>query len=450
MKSIGKRMLYFAFFITILFVCNYNVYAADYEWPGVSSSQIPGDWANMEYCIYNTGEVRRSEDWDGSASKWYSNNSYILIYDSIAGEIKFLNKDGTVKRTLEAFTWDNSGNNQLIYFGSDLYDYLVDEKGILNCKTLYFVERPGTAPLSFSGSLGIYSPDNISVDFPLSATKDEYLQLIANTGITGTHYGETIATKCEDYSTRLNEIANRYYTDKEQALDILSEMAKSEFKKGDATRVKENYDIFLNVYNQTQNDLSNLNITTNADGSGFYIQNCSEINSLATDYQKLKNAVDAGFQVASSYYNQIQSKLTAAINNGVEGLEEDQEIMNSIKDDIETSKTEWVEYIEAINLGKEISNTSCEGLLGPDLLDDISTILTWIRIAAPILLIILGSVDFASAVLSDDQQAFKKAGSKFVKRCIVAVAIFFVPSIIMYLLSFIDKIADVSCDIRLW
>ena len=91
-----------------------------------------------------------------------------------------------------------------------------------------------------------------------------------------------------------------------------------------------------------------------------------------------------------------------------------------------------------------------QGLLGQDLLDDISTVFTWIKITVPILLILLGSIDFGKAVLSDDQQELKKATSKFIKRCIIAVAIFFIPTIIMYLISFIDKIADVSCDVRIW
>ncbi len=100
--------------------------------------------------------------------------------------------------------------------------------------------------------------------------------------------------------------------------------------------------------------------------------------------------------------------------------------------------------------GDESINETCEGLLGPNLMDDISLIFTWIRILVPIILIIMGSIDFARAVLSDDQQELKKATSRFVKRCIIAVAIFFIPSIIMYIISFIDKIADASCDIRVW
>lgn len=124
--------------------------------------------------------------------------------------------------------------------------------------------------------------------------------------------------------------------------------------------------------------------------------------------------------------------------------------MDGLKTETDTALEEWEEYRKNINFGKKIEDAGCEGLLGKDLLDDISQVLTWVRIAVPILVILLGSTDFARAVLSDDQQELKKATSRFAKRCIIAVAIFFIPSIIMYLLSFIDKIYDVSCDIRLW
>ena len=90
----------------------------------------------------------------------------------------------------------------------------------------------------------------------------------------------------------------------------------------------------------------------------------------------------------------------------------------------------------------------CEGLLGPDVRDDISEILGWIKIAVPILLVVLGSLDFSKAVLADDQNALSKAWKTFIKRIIAAIAVFFAPYLIMYLIEHVDKILDNSCDIR--
>lgn len=77
----------------------------------------------------------------------------------------------------------------------------------------------------------------------------------------------------------------------------------------------------------------------------------------------------------------------------------------------------------------------CNGILTVEAMEFIEEIIGYIRIFVPILLIILGAVDFGSAVLSQDQDALKKSGSKFAKRCIAAVAIFFVPTIIKLLLG---------------
>lgn len=93
------------------------------------------------------------------------------------------------------------------------------------------------------------------------------------------------------------------------------------------------------------------------------------------------------------------------------------------------------------------SDINCEGLLGSDVMDDINEILGWIKIAVPILIIILGSLDFGKAVIADDQKALSKATSTFIKRLIAAVALFLAPYLIMFLLDNVDKIAG-GCDIR--
>ena len=71
----------------------------------------------------------------------------------------------------------------------------------------------------------------------------------------------------------------------------------------------------------------------------------------------------------------------------------------------------------------------------------------------PILLIVLGSVDFANAIISGDQDALKKSGSKFMKRAIAAVAVFFVPLLVKVLLTLpgikdnINLVDDPTCGI---
>jgi len=124
------------------------------------------------------------------------------------------------------------------------------------------------------------------------------------------------------------------------------------------------------------------------------------------------------------------------------------EKIEDIGDRVDYQFDSWIEKIPGIDLGGNV-RLNCEGLLGDDLLDLINDIFNYVKIAAPILLIVLGIVDFGQAVLSDDRDALKKATSKFVKRAIVCVVIFFVPLILNYVLGLIDKIGtDPLCGIK--
>ena len=95
----------------------------------------------------------------------------------------------------------------------------------------------------------------------------------------------------------------------------------------------------------------------------------------------------------------------------------------------------------------------CNGLLTVEAMKFIEEIIGYIRILVPILLIVLGSVDFANAIISGDQDALKKSGSKFMKRAIAAVAVFFVPLLVKVLLTLpgikdnINLVDDPTCGI---
>ncbi len=85
----------------------------------------------------------------------------------------------------------------------------------------------------------------------------------------------------------------------------------------------------------------------------------------------------------------------------------------------------------ALNLvEKGTGGTDCGGILTPDAADMIKELLGYIRIAAPILLLILTAIDFATAVFQEDNDALKKATSKVTKRAIAAACLFFIPTVI--------------------
>ncbi len=81
----------------------------------------------------------------------------------------------------------------------------------------------------------------------------------------------------------------------------------------------------------------------------------------------------------------------------------------------------------------------CSGLLTPDAADMIKELLNYFRILAPIVLIVFVALDFGQAVISQDSDALKKAGSKVVKRAIAAVVLFFIPTIIIAIFDLVPS-----------
>ena len=61
-----------------------------------------------------------------------------------------------------------------------------------------------------------------------------------------------------------------------------------------------------------------------------------------------------------------------------------------------------------------------------------------IRWVAPLIIIVLGMVDFGKAVISDDEKSLSKATAALIRRIIAGVAIFFIPTLIQALLNFIE------------
>ena len=66
------------------------------------------------------------------------------------------------------------------------------------------------------------------------------------------------------------------------------------------------------------------------------------------------------------------------------------------------------------------------------------TILNYIKIIGPILVVLLCAIDFIKAVVGFDEKAMKEAQSKLVIRLVAAICLFLVPTLVQLLLSFIN------------
>lgn len=449
MKSIKKVIFCFIFLIG-LFGFQEQAYAAYTNWPGFSAEQIStlkSKYPNYDFCVYNAGDVLSSNAGFNKTSKQYSNKSFIFAYDVANSNLKFVNYNLELKSASGSYIWDDGGFDQLIRFETDFKSYLV-ENNTLSCKKLIFIGTAGTG-LGFSkgGSLDIHTLESFTSGYYV---QDYQLELVEQTSVEGTLY-ESEVRKCDEYLSKLQVIANRYYNDQKEPLEKLKELKNADFKPGDFVIAQGYIESLQTLLEQTIDDLDALELTDVSTGDGFYVGICQGTNSLKTEYSKLKTAILTGKDLLNNWKAIFDDKLKEADPTGDDdAYDQDRNASKEVQKGLDALNVKWENYLKKINTGQAITDVTCEGLLGSELLDDISMVLTWIRIAVPILLILLGSVDFAKAVLSDDQQELKKCTSRFVKRCVIAIAIFFIPSIIMYLLSFIDKIADVSCDIRLW
>lgn len=73
--------------------------------------------------------------------------------------------------------------------------------------------------------------------------------------------------------------------------------------------------------------------------------------------------------------------------------------------------------------------------IGDRLIAWIFKIINMVRYIVPVLLIILGILDFIKAIASDSEDELKKAGSRFAKRLVASALVFIVPLVLQFILS---------------
>ena len=81
------------------------------------------------------------------------------------------------------------------------------------------------------------------------------------------------------------------------------------------------------------------------------------------------------------------------------------------------------------------TNVTCDELFDASIKEIINDILGYVRIIVPILVITLGTLDFAKAVIASKEDEMKKAQKTFIKRVVIGVAFFFTPAIVNVLMN---------------
>ena len=105
---------------------------------------------------------------------------------------------------------------------------------------------------------------------------------------------------------------------------------------------------------------------------------------------------------------------------------------------------EWVDAgLIKYNKDEAVTCTTYEAIFGSK--DDpesirymVDEVLIYVRIIVPILIIVLGMVDFGKAVLANKEDTMKKAQLDFAKRVFIGVAVFFVPVLVDLVMDLAD------------
>lgn len=84
----------------------------------------------------------------------------------------------------------------------------------------------------------------------------------------------------------------------------------------------------------------------------------------------------------------------------------------------------------------EENKDKCGKIFDDSFSDFVNGFMVFFYILGPILLILFGSLDFAKATVSSDQEALKKAGKAFSKRLFATILLFLTPTIVNILISF--------------
>ena len=87
-------------------------------------------------------------------------------------------------------------------------------------------------------------------------------------------------------------------------------------------------------------------------------------------------------------------------------------------------------------------------MLGKGVQDILSELYTVVEIATPILVVLLCTIDMTKAVIAQDDNEMKKSQSRSIKRLIIGLAIFLVPTVLDALLK-LAGLAEGICKIGL-
>lgn len=110
-----------------------------------------------------------------------------------------------------------------------------------------------------------------------------------------------------------------------------------------------------------------------------------------------------------------------------------EEFESNIKKNVENYTTGNVNNNVNYNVGGVSTSDeqlSCEELFDPSIMELVNDVLKYPRFIVPIIILVLGTLDFFKAVMAGKEDEMKKAQKTFIKRVIIGVLVFLVPVLI--------------------
>ncbi len=280
---------------------------------------------------------------------------------------------------------------------------------ILYCLALILLMIPNTVFAARCGAAGI-DAGKWQFSETINGTEDDVTGVFNDMGSSGRkccssgYAGNGIQYYCDIYTLIDNQEGNEVNTDRIYDPD---------------NAITCDYSLDGYTYDYTQSGFSD-NTSQNANTTICCTEQGYNSGNYTCSYYVAQEVVDDGYEAGGSAGTDATGE-----NNS-----------NSEREDLEDLRGDM--------------NANCDAIFDSEAQELIQRIFSIICIAVPIILIVLGSVDFANAVLSSDQEAMQKAVKRFTTRCIVAVAIFFLPMLVNLIFSFpgMDAVRGVIfCDV---
>lgn len=175
-------------------------------------------------------------------------------------------------------------------------------------------------------------------------------------------------------------------------------------------------------------------------------------------FVKNSSAYQEGVSLARKQFDALKeswvSELDEQKNSGTISDEEYNEIINNLKnidDNFEEVGKDYSDNIDVIDKRREPLNVDPVDICKVNstslkVFQIIGYILLIIKIIVPLILIVLGSIDFGKAALSGDEKSTKEAAVQFAKRVLIGLIVFFIPTVLDFFLSLINGVSETAAE----